>query len=138
MIGEVVLHVHKVAIKFDPDKAKESTWVYRVADNRCKGIVSHHRLQRYELAETVELTPELEVRLRTASTLERREAVAAVEGVLSRSGRACQALVAAVLEGRKPGKSLVVEAAGELRVRAWHAGATCWDFEQVLRFAVQE
>jgi len=46
MISEVTLHVFTVASKYKPGLAKATTWVWWVADNRCKTILAHYKTKK--------------------------------------------------------------------------------------------
>ncbi len=144
MIGDVVLHVVRVSRKHDPAKARESTWVWHVADNRCRTIVHHYRTKQYAACETVELTPFLEGRVRAESTLCRRESIDVVERVLEAGSDAVCDLLEMLFSGKvEPCAALdaylrkdasVVE---ELRSLVRDCGATLDDFSAALRYAVE-
>ncbi len=81
MIGDVVLHVIKRAHHYDADKAKESTWVWHVAENRCRSIVGHYQTKQYTACQTVELTTEVDD-VTHYSTRRENEAKNAVERMI--------------------------------------------------------
>jgi hypothetical protein len=53
MIGDVVLHVFSVSHKYDPSVAKDSTFVYHVADNYCLKLLGWHQRQQRGWIQTV-------------------------------------------------------------------------------------
>lgn len=81
MISDVVLHVFKKSALYDASKSKESTWVWHVADNKCKSILGHHTTKQYTAMKTVELTPEMSKRLHVSPRRE-EEAKNAVERLI--------------------------------------------------------
>ena len=46
MIGDVVLKVIRVSARYSAKRAKEVTWVWWVADNECKAIVSKYACKK--------------------------------------------------------------------------------------------
>lgn len=47
MVNDVASHITNVAHQYDPDKAKVSTWLWRVTDNYCKSILHHYYSKQY-------------------------------------------------------------------------------------------
>ena len=109
-ISDVVCHVVKQQRKFDPGKAKESTWIWHVADRSCRSKLSYYNSQRLK-AEVVEIE---EVALPPAPGFERRKiAFNAVERVIEAGSDGVLWLVDAILSG---------EAVGEARARRGRVG----------------
>ncbi len=146
MIGDVVLHVVKMSHRFDPGKAKEVTWVFHVADNRCRTILTFYgKAMRCDKDNTAELTPLLAKRMAAADTVDRRESINAVYRMIERSAEAVCDLLEMVLEdGVDKTRESVYErylerdpeVVEELRQVVWECDVTLEDFESVLKYAV--
>lgn len=147
MVGDVVLRVVKVSHKFDPEKAKESTWVHHLADNMCRSILKKHQCQRLAACETVELTPLLSRRLeQEEDSYRRRNAARAVERVLELGSSALCDLIEIIFTGRiylasddaiEHWKYLDNDLYEELATLTEHCSATVEDFETVLHYAIK-
>ena len=55
MIGDVVLKVVRVSTRYSAKRAKEVTWVWWVADNECKAIVSKYACKKRGADKIVQL-----------------------------------------------------------------------------------
>lgn len=47
MVSDCVLHVIRVSHRYDPNKAKSSTWVWHVANHYCEDLRDHFQTQQY-------------------------------------------------------------------------------------------
>lgn len=120
--------------------------MWRVAENTCKGLVSHYHTQQYSACETVELVPESEKAVRRASDYlrvgtpsdkflmseeaERRQAFDLVERVIEAGSDAVLDLLDQIFSKglqERPSQTAI----GELRSLAARFSATVDDFEQV-------
>ena len=81
MISDVVIHVLRRSQQYDASIAKESTWVWHIAENRCKSIVGHYQTKQYTACKTVELTTEVKDSIHY-STRRESEAKSAVERMI--------------------------------------------------------
>lgn len=137
MVADVALHVHSIMLRYQPDKAREVTWVYRVAHNACRDIVQRYQ-RRMRNAVTVDI--ETAVNLSQESFLRRREAIGAVEQVIAFSSEAAQELIACILSGEYHRKidlpKRTRKAIEELRETARSQNATADDFLLVYRHAI--
>ena len=140
MVSEVALHVCAQADKYTACKAKESTWVYYVADNYCREIRQrYHRAMRNAevVALEAELSIEVQRQLSCESFLRKRQAFDGVERLIEASSDAVRDLIEVLLSGRAryrkdlPPKAR--NAIGELRLRARQQHVTFDDFLLVYR-----
>lgn len=129
MIADVAFHVFKKSGLFNPEKARESTWVQHVTDNKCKSILAHHTAQRYSACETVELTSEVWSGVRAPSTLALREAKSAVERVIQFGSDEVREFLDLLFNGGL----ITCVPVYALREAARKSGATRQDFELVFR-----
>jgi len=137
MISEVVLHVYRNRGCYNPQRAKESTWVWHVADNKCKVILSHYRKMKYEACSTIEITNEMSVYLTSPkTTLERREAIDTIERVIELGSEAARDLLEKIFTGRAP-RYPDPDAVDDLKKTARRCSAKLRDFELVYRAAVR-
>ena len=145
MIADVVLHVAKQASKYRPGRAKESTWVWRVAEWKCLEILSHFSCKKYagtlfelDLATESERAKQINARfsqqLSTASSERQSEAINALERMIESSSDCVLDLIEKLLEGRvvKPPKEVVQE----FRETARSCSATVEDFRLVLQYVL--
>lgn len=133
MISDVVLHVVKVAEKYDARKAKESTWVHHVSSNYCKTLVSMRKVKRFSACQTVELTPAQELSLKALSMEEVDRAIDAVEAFISIASDGALDLLEQVLEGRLfeiPYRSIE-----DFRAASARSRLTLRDLELVYRYS---
>jgi len=105
MIAEVVLHVVSRASKYNAAKAKEVTWVYWVADNYCKLLLTRYGARKLTDCTTTTLSDPETGQLRrtlqsTDNTTRIREAVDAIERVIDCGSDAVCDLMEILLEGR--------------------------------------
>lgn len=133
MLGDAVAHVLTVQHKHDPKRAKESTFVFHVADNKCKSILAKYSSKKVtppgELLDLEDLSaiedPDAEARL--------QEAKNAVERVIERgSDRVCD-VVEFLVYGRG-GERVNAEGAAELKSTARSCGALFEDFYLVHKY----
>ena len=152
MIADVVLHIWKRASSYNPKRAQESTWVWRVADNRCKEICAHYLSQKYtacgesdlliDLLETRETSQEHCIPHRGILPANRdagrlREACEAVERMIEFGSDAVQDLLEQILCGHlrsRPSPDTVVE----LKACAKKHSVRLRDLEMVYRYATGE
>ena len=130
MIGEVVVHVLRVAKQYQPGKALPSTFVYHVADNKCQVIVSHYRAQKHT-ASLVPVEEQLHLSATDSST-RLREARSAVERVIESASLPLRTWLQAWLlqeTRRRPAPSV----AQELLTLSRRHGAHFRDFQVVFR-----
>jgi len=144
MVSEVTLHVCTKAHKYSAEKAKESTWVFYVADNCCREILSRyntrsrHAVEEREFADLTakDIRKHLSVES-FESFLRERMAFNVVERVIEQSSDQLRELLAILLQGdvhRK--KDLPRNISGlveELRMRARQQHASFDDFLLVYR-----
>ena len=139
MISEIVMHVWRVREKYDSTKARESTWLRHVTDNRCRSILSSY-------SEKNPITGEWEVRKKFNTSVlsdevvnylpvpyrgELHEAKSAVERVIEFGSDSVIDFLDKVFNG-----GLITEVpAYELRQTAKRCGARLKDFELVYRLA---
>jgi hypothetical protein len=136
-IGEVVVHVVKNSPRYNPGIAKDSTWVWHVAENKCKAILSHYQKMKYVNCETVALSSEMESYIASPkANLERREAMNVVERVIEYASDAALELLESILTGRAP-KNPDPTAVEDLKEAAQRCSARLRDFEIAYRFAVR-
>jgi hypothetical protein len=153
MIQEVVLHVVSVTGKmalelqkdgtianvfmgssFDAGRARDTTWTWHVANNRCKAIMLRYNLKR-NTADVVSLTSEVEQRLKANSVVELREARSAVERVIEVASDGAAELLSQIFEGNAPALPSP-GAVEDLLEAARRCRATLRDFQLVYREAV--
>jgi hypothetical protein len=146
MVSEVALHVIRVSRKFDPAVAKESTFVYHVADNKCKVILHRYQTQSRAACDTVTLTDLLSRHLSADDNLRVREAADAVERVIEESPDAVRELLEMILRGciRKSQEADVLayldrdkDLINEMIEAVRRCSATLDDFRLVLKYAVR-
>ena len=137
MVNDVALHVHSMMMRYQPEKAREITWVYRVAHNSCRDIVQRYQRQMRN-AVTVEIDEPTST-LSQASFLSKRESINAVERVIAISSDAAQDLIECLLSGDYHRKAdlprYTRNAIEELREKARIQNATVDDFLTVFRHA---
>ena len=138
MIADVTLHVHSQMLRYQPEKARQSTWVYQVALNACRDIVQRYQ-RRMRNAVTVELDEATTHSLAQESFLRKHEAISAVERVIAFGSEAVQDLIECLLSGDfRREADLPKHAAAaieELRDVARSQNATAEDFLLVYRHA---
>ena len=146
MIQDVVLHVFQVNQKYDAAKAKESTWIQHITDNKCLSILSYYQTQYRASCETISLDASITTdsdqtvlskyddanRWRQSqSTQEIREAKEAVEKVIELGSDSVRDFLEKLLSG-----GLIEEVpAYSLQALAKRCSATLKDFELVFRYA---
>ena len=125
-----MLRVVRFAHKFNPARAKDSTFVWHLADNCCRGLLSHYQTQQYSACETLSIEPEMEERLSIPSQLELSSSFNVVEKVIEMGSDAvCDLLDQIFSKGvqERPSRAAVEE----LRSLAQRCGATLEDFRRV-------
>ena len=132
MIAEAVLHVCKRSARYDPNKAKETTWVYCVTDNFCKSRLQHWKARMYADCETVEWDDDVARKMPAASIAELRESRDAVERLIEVATDRVRGFLEKMFEG-----GLITEVpAWELREAARRSGVTADDLIRVYRACV--
>lgn len=153
LVSDVVLHVFCKRAQYDPRKAKEVTWIYHVTDNYCRSVcIKASRICRF--APTVDLTPEGMRQIAAQERLTRRESRECLEKVMMYCSESALDLLSSILEGNAPrhlarkctlkkGKWVLPTlceaeqaAIRNLKEVAELCGATCTDFERVIRYSV--
>lgn len=120
----------------------ESTWVYRVATNKCKSILNRYNYQKFSAGREVPYPEEMDRCSSFASATEEwRTAREAVERVVERGSSDVQDFVEILLSGNARGPRGVLEYLArdaslieEFRKTARACSATARDFELVLRY----
>ena len=150
MIGDVVLKVVKVSARYSAKRAKEVTWVWWVADNECKAIVSKYACKKrgqnliVPMPENEYCNPAVgkEDQRRKASIMssperERHlvESRNAVERTIQFAPDAARDLLSRLLTGRVRGR-VDPETVESLRQAARSQRATLGDFELAYRCLV--
>jgi len=132
MISDAVVHVLRKSAQYDPQRARESTWIQRVTDNFCRDRLQHYTTRQYTHCATVDMTPAVENHIQTKDFNALRNAREAVERVIEYSSDPVLDFLELLFEGivvRKPSR-IIQE---ELKTVARKRGATCDDFITVLR-----
>jgi DNA-directed RNA polymerase specialized sigma24 family protein len=150
MIGDVVLQVWRVSPRYDPKRAKESTWIWHVANNQCRSILARYRLQKYATIQAADLMTAVTEKASSAhashsaingnpATVEGvrlREAYDAVERVIQSGSAALRDFLQQVFHQklrRKPPHEIL----NELREVSRRCRASLSDFEIVYRYVAQ-
>jgi len=136
MIQEVTLHVVRKTDKYSPAKAKESTWVWAVANRKCLELIANFNAQKYTAGESIELSAEVINRYPTASFERQRSAMDAVERVIEIGSDRLQDFIEGLLSGKF--RHLVEIPDGisiELAETARRCAASTDDFLLVLQYA---
>ncbi len=126
MVSDVVLHVVQKSDKYDQSKARESTWVWHVAENKCKSILGHHSSKQYTAMKTVDLT--VDVRDTNQSDYRRDQAKNAVERLIEFGSDEVRDFLDRLFNS-KPITSIPVY---EIRCLARRYSISFWDLKIVL------
>jgi len=134
MIGDVVLKVVRVSARYSAKRAKEVTWVWWVADNECKGIVSYYACKKRGAEKMSPLPEDFQL---AGPDRERRvvESRNAVERTIQFAPDAARDLLSRLLTGRVRGK-VDPETVESLRQAARAQRATLGDFMLAYRCMV--
>jgi DNA-directed RNA polymerase specialized sigma24 family protein len=139
MVAEVVLHVFRVSSRHDSARAKESTWVWWVATNKCKSILSHHQTLQYAACVEEELTEETAENFSSFEDVDRQRLFAAcnaVERTIEAGPVGVRELLDRILNKHDAADlAPYAHVVAALRKAAADAGATLADFELVYRYA---
>lgn len=136
MISEVVAHVYARRGKYSSSRAGESTFVFRVSENKCRSILSHYASQQYTARGTIDLTPEVARHVsRPADEAEREEALNALERVIEYGSDAALDLLEAFLtESVGQTERITEKAVQDLKHAVRACSASRRDFELALRW----
>ncbi len=118
----------RLSCAYDPERAREVTWVYHVANNFCRGVLGHYGVKRLSACETVPIEDrEFEIPPDRSS-----ESVDAVERVIEYASDRARDLLDEIFSGRDP-KAPDPEAVEDLRWAARECSATLDDFVAAYR-----
>jgi hypothetical protein len=134
MIGDVVLKVVRVSARYSAKRAKEVTWVWWVADNECKAIVSKY-LCKKRGADKISPLPEDFQLVGPQSERHAVESRNAVERTIQFAPDAARDLLSRLLTGRIRGR-VDPETVESLRQVARSQHATLGDFMLAYRCMV--
>lgn len=113
MIEDVVLRVVRTAHTYKKGKALPSTWVYRVADNKCQDIMIYWQMHKRRDCATIQFCPEMEVKLiHPEDRIKLIESKNAIESVLEAVSDPLKHWLDGVLKGeprKRPNKREVEE-----------------------------
>ena len=134
MIGDVVLKVVRVSARYSAKRAKEVTWVWWVADNECKAIVSKYSCKKRGADKISPLPEDFQL---AGPQSERRvvESRNAVERTIQFAPDAARDLLSRLLTGRVRGR-VDPETVESLRQAARSQRATLGDFMLAYRCMV--
>jgi DNA-directed RNA polymerase specialized sigma24 family protein len=131
MIGDVVLRIWRQRLKYNPKRARESTWVTMTARGECLNILYKSQRLKYQACTTVELTADLERTVPGNSTQRTAIAKDAVERVIEFSSDAVLNFLQQLFSGTVTQvPTYVVE---ELKSTCKRCGASLEDFQLVYR-----
>ena len=134
MIGDVVLKVVRVSARYSAKRAKEVTWVWWVADNECKAIVSKYSCKKRG-ADKISPLPEDFQLVGPQSERHAVESRNAVERTIQFAPDAARDLLSRLLTGRIRGR-VDPETVESLRQVARSQHATLGDFMLAYRCMV--
>ena len=138
MIGDVIYYVTRQSYHYDRARGKESTFVWRATENKCRTILELSKGQKYTNCETVFLSPLVVGRLEVNSFEHSRISFNAVERVIKFGSDDVLDLIDVLLFGqlRTPHRTVRPTAAliREFREAAQAQNATLDDFLYVYRY----
>lgn len=128
MIGDVVIQVIKSARKkFDPKRAKASTFVWWVANNECLTILSRYKTKKRGIGMNVPMIDEVSRKLSSPDgALRLLQAKTNIEEMIYIASPSSQDFIDAALNGRRCKPSMAVRQ--ELQEIAKAKGVTFSDF----------
>jgi len=114
MVSEMVLLVYSrlKAGRFNPQKAKLSTWIHTIVENQCLSLLQKHKAKKRGPGLTTGMTPEVAYKLRSPELfIALQESKQAVERFLSMASPSARDFLDAVFQGRrhKPGQDVIDE-----------------------------
>jgi hypothetical protein len=136
LISEAVMLVYMRTAKYDATRARETTFVYHVVENFCKGKLGHFQAKKFAACETLELAEiELAGSFETSDPRdcqELRRSKDAVERVIEMASDAVREFIDKIFNGG----SITNVPIHEFLAATESAGATYDDFERVYKAVV--